>query len=49
MFKSDGLTSLGGFEWFLIFLFSLTLSVLEELKNSIFEFPMISQTLKINN
>ena len=30
-------------------LFCLTLSVLEKLKNSIFEVPIIAQTLNINN
>ena len=48
--KSDWFTNLGGFEWFLIFFFiSLTLSVPEKLKNSIFEIPIITQTLNISN
>ena len=48
--KSDYLTSLGGFEWFLIFfLFCLTLSVLAKLKNSISEIPIIPQILNTNN
>ena len=44
--KSDWLTSLGGFEWFLTFFWSsLTLSIPEKLKNVIFEMPIIPQTL----
>ena len=34
---------------FLFYLFSLTFSVPEKLKNSIFEMPIITQILKINN
>ena len=45
--KSDCQTSVGGFEWFLSFLsFCLTLSVLKKLKNKIFKFWAIPQTLK---
>ena len=48
--QSDWFTSLGGLEWFLIFLkLCLTLSVPEKLKNLIFENPIILQTLNINN
>ena len=47
--KSDSYVGLGGFEWLLIFLIFLTLSVLEKLKNSIFEMPIITQTWNINN
>ena len=48
--KSGWLTNLGGFQWFLIFFwFCLTLSLPGKLKNSIFEMPIIPQTLNINN
>ena len=47
--KSDWLTSLGGFEWLYFFWFCLTLSVPEKFKNWIFEMPIISPTLNINN
>ena len=44
--KNDCLTSLGGFEWFTIFFFVLPF---QKLKNSIFEIPLILQSLNINN
>ena len=48
--KGDWLTSLESFEWVLnFFWFCLTLSVLEKLKNSIFEMPINPQTLNISN
>ena len=47
--NSDWFTSFGGFEWFSILWFSLTLSVPEDLKNLIYEMPIIAQTLNINN
>ena len=47
--KSDGLTSLEIFVWFLFFFkFCLTLLVTEKLKTWIFETPIIPKTLNIN-
>ena len=49
--KCDWLTSLGGFEWFLIlFLILFNLSVVsEKLKNLVYEMPIISLALNISN
>ena len=48
--KSDCLTSLEGFEWFFKFFdIALPFQYWEKLKNSIFEIPIIPQTLNINN
>ena len=48
--KSESLTSLEAFECFFnFFWFCLILSVRENMKNSIFEMPIITQTLNINN
>ena len=48
--KSDYLTSLEGFQWVSIFLKLCSIfSVVEKVKNSVFENPIISQTLSIKN